>query len=302
MLFALVYLDRSSINLLCHADRLRGTYEYPMSKETILKELSDIVLSYLSRWSYKNMVRQMRKKQSLSVEVAADIKKQIRAEKLLPGAQVQTEAQLCEKYGVSRTVIREAIVRLCSEGLLTPRQGLGVFVSSDLSIARFEVDWDSIQTMPETVALLELRLAIEVESAGLCAIRRTKADAKSIRQCMEKTHSKSSGTNRTKYQYDFDLHLAIARATKNSYLYQLLLFLKPIVVKSIKLSSIIDADAKSDFDEINDEQHEAIVEAIEAQDEQRARQSMRLHLISSWSMFASWPHRLNSMEKSKANP
>jgi GntR family transcriptional repressor for pyruvate dehydrogenase complex len=248
---------------------------------------------------YKALVKQMRKKQSLSVEVAADIRKQIRAEKLLPGMQVQTEAQLCEKYGVSRTVIREAVVRLCSEGLLTPRQGLGVFVSSDLSVAKFEVDWDSIQTMPEAVALLELRLAIEVESAGLCAVRRTEADAKSIRQCFEKTHSKSNAANRTKYQYGFDLHLAIAKATKNAYLYRLLVFLKPAVVKSIKLSSIIDVDAKTDFDKINDAQHEAIVEAIEAQDEQLARQSMRLHLVNSWSMFAIWPHRLNSVEKRK---
>jgi GntR family transcriptional repressor for pyruvate dehydrogenase complex len=242
----------------------------------------------------------MRKKQSLSVEVAADIKRQIRAEKLRPGAQLQTEAQLCEKYGVSRTVVREAIVRLCSEGLLTPRQGLGVFVSSELSVSRFEVDWDSIQTMPETVALLELRLAIEVESAGLCAIRRTKADVKSIRQCMERAHSRSNGTSRAKDQYGFELHLAIAKATKNSYLYQLLLFLEPIVVKSIKLSPIIDDDAKDDFDKINDEQHEAIVEAIEAQDEQRARQSMRLHIVNSWSMFAIWPHRLESVERRKA--
>ena len=242
----------------------------------------------------------MRKRQSLSVEVAADIKKQIRAERLRPGAQLQTEAQLCEKYGVSRTVVREAIVRLCSDGLLTPRQGLGVFVSSELSISRFEVDWDSIQTMPETVALLELRLAIEIESAGLCALRRTKADVKGIRQCLEKTHSQSKGSNRTKYQYDFDLHLAIASATKNSYVHQLLLFLKPIVVKSIKLSSVIDDDAKKEFDKLNQEQHEAIVDAIEAQDEQQARKMMRLHLVNSWSMFAIWPHRLESVKKPKA--
>jgi GntR family transcriptional repressor for pyruvate dehydrogenase complex len=223
----------------------------------------------------------MRKKQSLSVEVAEDIKKEIGAAKLLPGAQVLTEAQLCEKYGVSRTVVREAIVRLCSEGLLTSRQGLGVFVSSRKSAARFEVDWDSIRTLPETIALLELRLAIEVESAGLCAIRRTKADARNIRQCMEKTHLQFRGPNSTKYHYDFDLHLAIASGTKNSHFYQLLLFLKPIVVRSIKLSSIIDDTAKNNFELINQTQHEEIVAAIEAQDEQRARQSMRLHLIDS---------------------
>jgi GntR family transcriptional repressor for pyruvate dehydrogenase complex len=223
----------------------------------------------------------MRRRQSLSVEVAEDIKKQIQEEKLLPGAQLLTEAELCQKYEVSRTVVREAIVRLRSEGLLVSRQGVGVFVSSTNAATRFEVDWDSIRTLPDTIAFLELRLAIEVESAGLCASRRTKAEAKNIRQWMEKTALHSKDFDNAKLHYDFDFHLAIAKATKNPHYYQLLLFLKPIIVPGVRLNAIVNGKSKVDYAHVIEDEHEAIVAAIEAGDEQAARESMRSHLVKS---------------------
>ena len=70
--------------------------------------------------------------------------------------------------------MREAIIRLRSEGVLVARQGIGVFVGEGHS-SRFEVDWNAIRTLPKTIMLIELRMAVEVESAGLCAERRTKA-------------------------------------------------------------------------------------------------------------------------------
>jgi GntR family transcriptional repressor for pyruvate dehydrogenase complex len=227
------------------------------------------------------MGRKMARRPPLSVEVAEDIKKQILEDKLLPGAQLLTEAELCERYEVSRTVIREAIVRLRSEGLLISRQGVGVFVSDNKGAARFEVDWDSIRTLPETIALLELRLAIEVEAAGLCAINCTKADAKNIRHWMEKTNLQFKGLENTKLHYDFDFHLAIAKGTKNPHFYQLLQFLKPIIVRRLKLSAIVKENSKDDFEHIIQEEHEAIVAAIEARDEQKARRNMRTHLVNS---------------------
>jgi GntR family transcriptional regulator, transcriptional repressor for pyruvate dehydrogenase complex len=223
----------------------------------------------------------MARRPPLSVEVAEDIKKQILEEKLLPGAQLLTEAELCQRYEVSRTVVREAIVRLRSEGLLISRQGVGVFVSDKSDATRFEVDWDSIRTLPDTIALLELRLAVEVESAGLCAVNCTKADARNIRQWMEKTNLQFKGIEHTKLHYDFDFHLAIAKGTKNAHFYQLLQFLKPIIVRRIKLSAIVENESKSEFEHLIHEEHEAIVAAIEARDEKRARQNMRSHLVNS---------------------
>jgi DNA-binding FadR family transcriptional regulator len=222
-----------------------------------------------------------RRRQSLSVEVAEDLKRKIQDGKLLPGVQLSTEAELCEQYEVSRTVIREAIVRLRSEGLVISRQGVGVFVSNGSAARRFEVDWDSIRTLPDTIALLELRLAIEVEGAALCANRCTKAEARNIRQWMEKANAQFKGLEETKVHYDFDFHLAIAKGTKNPHFYQFMQFLKPIIVHRIKLSALIKDKSKQDFERIIKEEHEAIVAAIEAGDERTARDSMRTHLVNS---------------------
>jgi GntR family transcriptional repressor for pyruvate dehydrogenase complex len=223
----------------------------------------------------------MARRQSLSVEVAEDLKKKIQEGKLLPGAQIRTEAELCKEYEVSRTVVREAIVRLRSEGLVISRQGIGVFVTDNHVARHFEVDWDSIRTLPQTLALLELRLAIEVESAGLCASRCTKADARNIRQWMEKTDLHFKELENTKLHYDFDFHLAIAKGTKNPHFYQILHFLKPIIAPRIELSALVKDKSKAEYERIIQSEHEAIVSAIEDRDEEGARAHMRTHLVNS---------------------
>jgi GntR family transcriptional repressor for pyruvate dehydrogenase complex len=223
----------------------------------------------------------MPRRQSLSVEVADDIKKKILKGTLKPGAQIRTEAELCQEYEVSRTVVREAISRLRSDGMLIARQGLGVFVSNSTTARRFEVDWDSIRTLPDTISLLELRLAIEVESAGLCALRRSAADAKNIRQWMDKANRQFKSLERTKLHYDFDFHLAIAKGTKNPHFYELLLFLRPIIVPRIRLGALVSEDAKEKYEQTIQAEHEAVMLAIEAGDDRAARESMRTHLLNS---------------------
>ena len=71
----------------------------------------------------------MAKRQALSTIIAEDLSGRIRSGELQPGAQLATEAELCIRYEVSRTVVREAIARLRSEGLVIPQQGRGMFVS-----------------------------------------------------------------------------------------------------------------------------------------------------------------------------
>jgi len=222
----------------------------------------------------------MPRRQSLSVEVADDIKKKILRGTLKPGAQIRTEAELCKEYEVSRTVVREAISRLRSDGMLVARQGIGVFVSTNIASKRFEVDWDSIRNLPDTISLLELRLAIQVESAGLCARRRSSADTKNIRQQMGKANRlfKSHGPM---LDYDYDFYLAIAKGTKSPYFYELLLFLRPIFVPETNLSALVEQDGKAKYGRLAQEQHEAIVSAIEAGDEVAARDAMRIHQVHS---------------------
>ncbi|MGN6144848.1 MAG: FadR/GntR family transcriptional regulator [Mesorhizobium sp.] len=127
----------------------------------------------------------MTKRKPLSTVVAEGLSEKIRSGALQPGAQLPTEAELCVEYDVSRTVVREAVARLRSEGLVVPQQGRGMFVSETPAARNFSIPDEALKTLPETIALLELRLSVEVEAAGLCAERRTDAEAAEIRALME---------------------------------------------------------------------------------------------------------------------
>ena len=219
------------------------------------------------------------KRPSFSTVVAKDLKEVIRREKLKPGDRIPTEAALCEQYGVSRTVIREAIMRLRSEGVLVARQGVGVFVGEGAA-SRFEVDWSAIRTVPKTTMLMELRMAVEVEAAGLCALRRTKADAVDIRRRMEQVDAKRQDPKSTNVWYDFRFHLAIARASKNHHIHRLLEFMAPVAMPRVKLGAIVGDDWKDDYYRMIHKEHERIVVAIEEADDVAARKHMRAHISS----------------------
>ncbi|MEZ5924206.1 MAG: FadR/GntR family transcriptional regulator [Hyphomicrobiaceae bacterium] len=217
------------------------------------------------------------KRPSFSTVVADKLKEMIRREKLKPGDRIPTEAELCQLYGVSRTVVREAIVGLRSEGVLIARQGIGVFVA-EASGSRFEVDWSAIQSLPKTIMVMELRLAIEVEAAGLCALRRTKADAVDIRRRMEKIDAERQDLRTANILYDYQFHLAIAKASKNPHIHQLLKYMAPVVMPRVKLAAIVDDDSKDAYYRMIHAEHAAIVTAIENKDEAAARAHMRAHI------------------------
>ncbi|MFO1169638.1 MAG: FadR/GntR family transcriptional regulator [Hyphomicrobiaceae bacterium] len=217
------------------------------------------------------------KRPSYSTVVAEKLKEMIRRRKLKTGDRIPTEAELCEVYGVSRTVIREAIIALRSEGILVARQGIGVFVA-EANVSRFEVDWAAVKTLPKTIMLMELRMGVEAEAAGLCALRRTKADAADIRRRMEKVDSEQQDPKSTNVWYDYRFHLAIAKASKNPHIYQLLKIMAPVVMPRIKLGAIVDDASKDAYYQMIHDEHERIVVAIEWQDDAAARQHMRAHI------------------------
>lgn len=214
-----------------------------------------------------------------STVVAGKLREMIERRKLRPGDRIPTEAELCELYGVSRTVIREAIISLRSEGQLVARQGIGVFVA-EANVSRFEVDWNAIRTLPKTIMLMELRMAVETEAAGLCALRRTKADATDIRRRMEKVDAERKEPKITNVWYDHQFHLAIAKASKNPNIYQLLKMMAPVVMPRIKLGAIVDDASKDSYYRMIHDEHEHIVLAIEQSNDVAARQAMRSHIAA----------------------
>ena len=200
-----------------------------------------------------------------------------------PGSRLPSEAQLTEAHGVSRTVVREAIAALRADRLVEARQGAGVFVLEPPSVTQntmlslSNIDLARVSSMVE---LLELRTAVEVEAAGLAAIRRSPAQEEvildrhyAIRACLEASLPTSEA--------DFALHLAIAEATNNPRFRE---FLTMIGRSLIPRAALRPDDSEADqaaYISLLDEEHSAIVVAISNGDEEGARDAMRRHLRGS---------------------
>jgi GntR family transcriptional repressor for pyruvate dehydrogenase complex len=223
----------------------------------------------------------MTKRKSLSTLVSESLAQRIRSGKLAPGAKLPTEAELCTEYDVSRTVVREAVARLRSDGIVVPHQGRGIFVSDSPVARRFSIPDDALKTLPETIALLELRLSVEVEAAGMCAERRSDAEAAAIRALMEQVDAQHDDPSAVRIHYDYDFHLAIAAATGNEYIHGFLSYLQPMIVPRYQLGYVVTPEFTETYYARIHNEHKAIVDAIERRDGAGARRAMRRHLHNS---------------------
>ena len=108
---------------------------------------------------------------TLAQRVVAGLKGKILAGDLPPGHKLPSEAELIGEYGVSRTVIREAVSRLRAEGLVETFQGRGSFVLAMPEPTSFTVESAAIRSHRDVLDMLDFRLGIECEAAALAAAR-----------------------------------------------------------------------------------------------------------------------------------
>lgn len=221
------------------------------------------------------------KRGNLVSMLAESLEREITGGRYRPGDQLPTEAAMAASAGVSRTVVREAVASLRAAGLVETRQGAGAFVLSGIrrlgGIPKIERN-----ELEDIVAMLELRLAVEVEAAALAAMRRTDEDMAHIDRALaqfdsERTHQGSG------LDADLDFHQAVAAATKNPYISQ---FLSGLGRSAVPRSRIKDAKNLQDYLGFVHMEHTAVRNAILARDSALAAASMRAHLAGSRSRYA----------------
>src|SRR5471032_898883 len=110
---------------------------------------------------------------NLTVKLVDLLAAEITSGKLAPGARLLTEQEMMATFGVSRTVVREAVSALRSEGLVLTRQGVGAFVATDAQQRPFRIDPRGAKSVTEILRIMELRMGVEIEAAGLAAARRS---------------------------------------------------------------------------------------------------------------------------------
>jgi DNA-binding FadR family transcriptional regulator len=217
---------------------------------------------------------------NLAERIVKELSGEIRRGSLRPGDKLPTEAQVVDRFGVSRTVVREALSRLQASGLVETRHGVGTFVAGRKHEAGLRAVAGEIGTVMEVVAMLELRIAIESEAAALAAQRRTKEQLRGMRAALDAYELNIEGGETV--APDFRFHSLIAQATGNDYFASLFasLGIAAIPRTRIKLPGASREERVHYLARVNRE-HEDIYGAIARGDSDAARAAMRTHLSNS---------------------
>ena len=212
---------------------------------------------------------------SLSGQVADAIAAEIRGGRLAAGDKLPTEAALVSQFAVSRTVVREAVSRLKSLGLVDSRQGSGVFVR-DPGFNPLHFDAKAALSKQAVIQIVEVRRALEAEVAGLAAQRRTAADLRRLRSALASIDAavKAGGDGVAE---DVRYHRAIAEAARNPFLIATLEYLGQFLQGATRVTRANEA-LHSDFVRQVRNEHAAVLLAIEVRDEDSARRTAGAHM------------------------
>jgi GntR family transcriptional repressor for pyruvate dehydrogenase complex len=212
--------------------------------------------------------------EQIGQRIAADIA----AGRLAPGARLPTEQAMMDAMGVSRTVIREAVAALRAEGLVLTQQGIGSFVAQRTAHALFRLEPDQAASVTDALHIMELRTAVETEAAGLAAERATKPQRRAIHAALTAIDA-AIERGEPAVAEDFAFHATITDATGNPQFRKFLDFLGRFIIPraSVRIRALNLRTYLMTFQE----EHRAIVAAIDSGSVERAQAAMRAHLISS---------------------
>ena len=222
-----------------------------------------------------------RKHRNLAQGVVAFISDAIRDGSISPGDKLPTESEIMRIQGVSRTVVREAISHMQAAGMVETRHGIGTFVLKPAARPALGLDPATVVTMRDVLAILELRISLETEAAGLAAARRTESQLQQLRAALDGFQNAARNGEET-VAWDMQFHLTIAQASANRYFHDILSHLGTNIIPRSRINSArLAQDDPANYMERVGREHEDIFNAISRQDADSARAAMRTHLGNS---------------------
>ena len=195
-----------------------------------------------------------------------------------PQARLPSEAEMSRQFGVSRTVVREAVSRLKSEGMLASRQGSGLFVCADAHMQPLRIAPLASRSEESVVQIVELRRAIEAESAALAAERRNKGDLDAMRSALRDL-DRASTRGEDGVTEDVRFHRTVAEASRNPYFLSVLEFLGQFLASATRVTRANES-RRTDFARAVKQEHAAVLAAIEANDAAGARRAAARHMVN----------------------
>ena len=225
-------------------------------------------------------IKTSRGSRSLANLLSEEFEQKIRQGLLNEGDKLPTESELVRSYDVSRTVVREALSKLQASGLVETRHGIGTFVLPAPVRQSPVLNAHELSESVDVLAVLELRISLETEAAGLAAQRRQTAHLQAMREALQAFEHNFALGNET-VSHDLAFHLCIAQATGNRYFQEILQHFGTLLIPRNRITSIHTPARDPDYLRRVNREHEEIYAAIERQDADSARAAMRIHLTNS---------------------
>ncbi|MEO7401050.1 MAG: FadR/GntR family transcriptional regulator [Polaromonas sp.] len=222
-----------------------------------------------------------RRPRGLVGEIVENLAASIREGQLRPGEKLPTEAEIMNRFDVSRTVVRESLSRLQASGLVETRHGIGTFVLPPQETGNFRIAAEDFATVADVISVLELRISLETEAAGLAAQRRRPENLQAMGAAL-RAFQESISQDSDAVPPDFQFHMEVARATGNRHFADLMTYLGTMIIPRTRVNTALNApEGRLNYLQRVNSEHESIYNAIRDQDAEAARAAMRTHLSNS---------------------
>lgn len=212
----------------------------------------------------------------LSDRLAASLKQLLDSGEWAPDQRLPTEQALATQYGVSRTVVREAVSRLRAAGRLVARQGSGVFVAPMHAARALDFDPQVLTDLDGVLHVVEVRGALEGEIAALAAQRATPSQRQAIAVALQRIDD-AVAAGRDGVAEDLAFHRAVAEASGNPQFARLLTYLEQYLREAMHVTRGNEAQ-RQDFADAVRLEHRALADAIHRRDAAAARNAARNHM------------------------
>jgi GntR family transcriptional regulator, transcriptional repressor for pyruvate dehydrogenase complex len=217
---------------------------------------------------------------SLGEQLSQRIKSWIDGGEFAEGARLPAESELAERFGVSRPIIREALSRLQSEGVIVSRRGSGSYVQKRVApdaAPAVETPFGPLSSLAQVKRCFEFRAAIEGDAAYYAAQNRTRQALADMQEALQKLEAAVIGRN-VGISPDYEFHVAIARASRNAFFETVMRQMQAPIEFTINLARSLSLTRTHEHMMTIQGEHVGIFKAIEAHDGETARRVMRAHL------------------------
>ncbi|RWD79150.1 FadR/GntR family transcriptional regulator [Mesorhizobium sp.] len=216
-------------------------------------------------------------KTKLSQKLYETLRQRVESGEWSQGTRIPTEMELASQHAVSRPVVREALVRLRDDGVISSKRGSGSYVlnGGNAGPRKFR----EIENVADVIHAFEFRLSVECDAAALAAVRRGEADLQALYAAHE---AFGQGVDDDGFgDLDFSFHLAVAQASHNPMYSTTMSMLHRQIVFGMRLIGQFSSSGSRTRLDLVESEHTLIIEAIATQNEQHAYDAMFEHLSNS---------------------